>query len=541
MLKVLLKKQLMEVFRMYFYDAKKNQKRSTGGVIAYFALFFGIMIGFLGGLFTTLSSKLCGGLVSVGLNWLYFVIMAGISIVLGAFGSVFNTFSSLYLSKDNDLLFSMPIPPKYIIASRLLNVYLLGTMYSAMAFVPSLIVYWIKADTGFMNGLDIGFPEIICGIAMMFVISLIVLILSCILGFGVARISLKLKKKSFATVAASLLFMGAYYFFYFKAQSLITKLLENATVYGEKIQGSAYVIYLFGKAACGDFKALLIFLAAIAILTMLTWLLLKKTFLSTATATGKVDKKVYKEKTVKEKSLFSALLSKELSKFISSPNYMLNCGLGILFIPVCGIIILVKGNSVIEILQKAFQDYPGCIYIIFATLIIGLVSMNDLAAPSYSLEGKNIWILQSMPIPAKMVIRAKTAMHLILVGVPVIFTLVCGLIVIKAGVLLSLIIIALVLSYVAFSALLASYFGVRMANLSWTNEIIPVKQSTPVFISMFGGWGLTVAFAGIYMAVGYHLPATFYTGIWTVIFMASAIILGSKLSKKGAALFEELQ
>ena len=34
MLKVLLKKQLAEVFKSYFYDAKKNRMRSKGAVIA---------------------------------------------------------------------------------------------------------------------------------------------------------------------------------------------------------------------------------------------------------------------------------------------------------------------------------------------------------------------------------------------------------------------------------------------------------------------------------------------------------------------------
>ena len=35
---------------------------------------------------------------------LYFLIMGMIAIALGTFGSVFNTYSGLYLSKDNDLL-----------------------------------------------------------------------------------------------------------------------------------------------------------------------------------------------------------------------------------------------------------------------------------------------------------------------------------------------------------------------------------------------------------------------------------------------------
>ena len=33
MLKLLVKKQLMEIFRNYFYNPKTNKKRSTGAVI----------------------------------------------------------------------------------------------------------------------------------------------------------------------------------------------------------------------------------------------------------------------------------------------------------------------------------------------------------------------------------------------------------------------------------------------------------------------------------------------------------------------------
>ena len=55
MLKTLVKKQLMEIFRSYFYNAKTNKKRSTAGIIAYILLFAALMIG-LGGMFTGLSA-----------------------------------------------------------------------------------------------------------------------------------------------------------------------------------------------------------------------------------------------------------------------------------------------------------------------------------------------------------------------------------------------------------------------------------------------------------------------------------------------------
>ena len=158
MLKILVKKQLAEVFKRYFYDAKKNKMRSKWAVALWFVFFFVIMAGLLGGTFSFLAMTLCKGLASAGMGWLYFLLMSGIAIALGAFGSVFNTYSSLYLSKDNDLLLSMPIPVRTIIASRLINVYLMGTLYASIVLLPTLIVYWVMAG--------ITAARVICGIVL---------------------------------------------------------------------------------------------------------------------------------------------------------------------------------------------------------------------------------------------------------------------------------------------------------------------------------------------------------------------------------------
>ena len=126
MLKTLVKKQLMEIFRSYFYNAKTNKKRSTAGIIAYILFFAALMIGLIGGMFTGLSVSLCAPLTQAGMGWLYFALMSLLAIFLGAFGSVFNTYSGLYFAKDNDLLLSLPIPVRALMASRLLTVYLMG-------------------------------------------------------------------------------------------------------------------------------------------------------------------------------------------------------------------------------------------------------------------------------------------------------------------------------------------------------------------------------------------------------------------------------
>ena len=71
MLKTLLKKQMAEIFRNYFYDPKKNKMRSRGATIAYIVLYALLMVGLLGGIFALMAVGLCGPLVEGGMGWLY--------------------------------------------------------------------------------------------------------------------------------------------------------------------------------------------------------------------------------------------------------------------------------------------------------------------------------------------------------------------------------------------------------------------------------------------------------------------------------------
>ena len=58
MLRTLLKKQLSEIFRAYFVDQKKGAARNRGATIAFFVLFALLMVGVLGGIFTSMALNL---------------------------------------------------------------------------------------------------------------------------------------------------------------------------------------------------------------------------------------------------------------------------------------------------------------------------------------------------------------------------------------------------------------------------------------------------------------------------------------------------
>ena len=84
-------------------------------------------------------------------------LMGIVSVTLGVFGSVFNTFSTLYQAKDNDLFFAMPITERSVLTARLSGVYAMGLMYELFVLgsdmfsglptiIPSFIVLTIPMN-----------------------------------------------------------------------------------------------------------------------------------------------------------------------------------------------------------------------------------------------------------------------------------------------------------------------------------------------------------------------------------------------------------
>ena len=532
MLKILVKKQLAEIFRSYTYNAKKNKARSKGATAALIVTFVLVMVGLLGGMFTLLSLALCGPMAEAGMDWLYFTLMTLLAAFMGIFGSVFNTYSSLYLAKDNDLLLSMPIPVRTVMTARIVSVYLMGLMYSSVVYLPAMIVYWIVAG--------VTAPVVLGGLLLLALLSVFVLTLSCVLGWIIAKISQKLKNKSFITVLISLVFIGAYYFFYAKAQSLIQDLVTNAVYYGETIRDAAYPLYMLGSVAVGDGVAMAIVSAVVLAVFALVWYLIARSFLQIATSTGAVAKKEYREKTVRHKSADAALLGRELSRFTTSANYMLNCGLGILFLVAGAVALVWKGNDFLLLLSAVFVEKAEAVPVLLCAVVCLLVSMNDMAAPSVSLEGKSLWLAQSLPVTAWQVIRAKLRMHLLLTGIPVALCCVCIAIACPFTVAQTALVLAVTVLFTVFSALLCLFLGLKMPNLHWTSEITPIKQGGAVVLALLGGFAYAALLAGGFLAVGWRIGFMAYMCAFAGVTLAAGAVLFIWIRKRGCAVFAGL-
>ena len=529
---ILLKKQLYEIFRSYFYDAKKNKPRSKAATIGFFALYAVLMAGILGGMFAALGIVLCLPLTAGGYGWLYFTLVSVLAVLLGVFGSVFNTFSGLYQARDNDLLLSLPIPVRSILAARLLGVYLMGLMFSGVVLLPCVIVYWVMAEHSA--------AVIVGGLLLVLAVSLIVLVLSCVLGWVVAKISAKLKRKSFLTVLIALVFFGLYYTVCFRASDLLQDLMQHMDTLGDALQG-AYPLYLPGRMGEGDWLAMLLVLAVTLALCAAVYVVLDRTFIGIATATGAAARTVYKEKAVKAAGASSALLRREFGRFTSSPNYMLNCGLGTVMLPILGVVLLVKMNDILPVLQElAGSETSGFMATMLCAALCLVGTMNDMASSSVSLEGKNLWLAQSLPVTTWQVLRAKLLVQMLVTGLPMAVTSALVILALRPALPEAALLVVLPLLFVWLSAEFCLTLDLKRPNVVWTNEITVIKQRLTVLLAMLGGWLYAVAIAALYFLVGADMGAAWYLLAWSVLTAALALLLRGWLRRGGCRAFRAL-
>ena len=531
MIRALFKKQMMEVFSWVYFDRKNGKNLSKGGIIGYAALYL-FLFTFLGVFFFQMADTLCKPLSDAGFGWLYFALMGLIAVAMGVFGSVFNTYSSLYTVKDNDILLSLPVPPGKILMIRLLGVYLMGLMYELIIAVPTMIVYFISVKLTVLS--------VVFNIILPIILSILVLTLSCILGFFVAVISSKVKKKNIVTVILSLVFIAGYYYIYVRSYQIVQSILAAPEKVGNSVKGILYPFYQMGLGAEGNALSFLIFTLIVAVLFFVTYLVLSKSFLSIATANKGSAKKLYKEKSAKVSSIEKALFFKELRRFIGCSIYMLNCGLGIILMPIASVAVLIKGPALATALSGTLGEYADIIPLLAAAAVCMLTTMNDITSPSVSLEGKNIWLVQSFPIPAKKVLHAKIKLHFLLTVIPAVLLAVCVFIVFKISMPYAILIMAFILIFILLMALIGLVLNLKMPNLTWTDATVPVKQNLCVMLALFGGWAIILALGSIYLLVmEFITPLIFLIAVSIIAAVISALLL-RWVDTKGAKIFETL-
>ena len=102
-----------------------------------------------------------------------------------------------------------------------------------------------------------------------------------------------------------------------------------------------------------------------------------------------------------------------------------------------------------------------------------------------------------------------------------------------------LMIFLFVASYVWLMALIGLLLGIKMPVLTWTNEIMPIKQGAPVMITLFGGFVyMALLCAGFILLPGWILGFCGYMSCFVGANLFLTVWIWKWLHKKELPVFQ---
>ena len=324
------------------------------------------------------------------------------------------------------------------------------------------------------------------------------------------------------------------------ANKLLSKILANSGEYSAKIKGAAYPLYSIGRAATGDGLQLAFVATGTLIISLAVWLVLERTFIGIVTTKAGHTKRKNIIKAAKAQSQDAALLQKEFKRLAASAVYMLNCSLGTLIMIAMAVVCLVKGQYVVDMITKT-PGLPDGVLIIGACIAVcAAASMNDLTAPSISLEGKNLWIVRSLPVTSWQILRAKLRMHVILTLIPALILDIVMLVFVTPSLVDGVMMLLIPCLYVCLTAYIGLAVNLKMPKLDWTSEASVVKQSMGVLVALLSNFVYIIVLVVGYLLFGGFTGATMYLAISTALTAAAAVLFRIWLKRRGVQVFEAL-
>ena len=486
MIKILVKNRLRALIGSIATRTKNGvQKASVGKKIA-FALLYLFTLACFFSLSTSMAILIGKVLIPIGAEWLYFAIFILSTLTIIFVFSIFETKSELFDCKDNELLLSMPIKPRDIVAARVAVVLVYNYIEEIIIMLPCLIVYGIlSAD--------------VVGCIGIFIVSLFLPListsLSSFVGYAVARITKKLKRKNVVAVVICLIFLLVYMFGYDTLMDNLYAFLENAEASGSVANYPA--LYYIGSAATFDVYGMSIIIALSVLTFAIAYYLISKSYIKIVADNYSVSVN-YKSVKIKGRSPLASLISKEISKFFSSVTYMINAGFALVLQVVIGIIAIIKSDFITTLAESYFVDenvsdpMTAALPIVIAALIL-LPGMVMISASALSLEGKNLWIIKTLPISDKTLLLSKTLPHIILSVPSSVITSVLLIIATSASPEYWLFFILTPLVATVAFAILGTVINTAFPRFDFNNETQPIKQSLAVFIVLSVVMVLTVA------------------------------------------------
>ncbi|MBR5227388.1 MAG: ABC transporter permease [Clostridia bacterium] len=477
-------------------------------------------------------------LAKKGATFIVLAIMGATTVLLMLMNTIYKSQGMLFDSKDNNMLLSMPIEKKVILAERIIKLMLTQYIWGALFIIPATVVY-IKYE-----GLSVGI--LITTLVMLFFMPILPIVVGTILGYIVKIISSRFKNKNLIQIITSIIIFILFYVVFGKISEYIQNVTTMDTEIFEFLKKLYYPIGLYAECV---YKVDYIKLLQIIIINIIPFILFILFFsIEYFNIISKLSenhaKSNYVIKDVTCKSLFMTLLTKEAKRYFRSSIYLLNTITGPVMLLIASIFIAFKGldmNTLKNVEGMTDEMLSGLIAYIpmFIFLLVTFtVSMTNISASSISYEGKNIFTLKALPIKVKDIFNVKILFHCLIVLIPTIFAIVISSFVLKQSILSTLIMIVAAICQTVFFAIVGLVINLYMPKIS-TDDVSVVKQSASSFLSIIIGILVAVGIMVASLRIKVSSPFIFIGGV-SAIFVVLSTILYSHLKLVGEEKFRKI-
>ncbi|MDO5716157.1 MAG: hypothetical protein Q4P25_06220 [Tissierellia bacterium] len=160
-----------------------------------------------------------------------------------------------------------------------------------------------------------------------------------------------------------------------------------------------------------------------------------------------------------------------------------------------------------EVLKVKSKDH---IYV--HIFVAGLISISCTTSSSISLEGENIWILQTAPLSKKQIVDSKLALNITIHTVGLILSTMACLFRLHWRGAEAIVFLYTGVSYSLFTSIQGIYWNLRFPKFHWDYEVVVIKQSLPVFIT--GILNLLPVASPVVLHFLFHIPLV--NTLWVV-------------------------
>ena len=517
----LLKAQFLNQSGVNTFRYEKDKKKKNKVVIFAFAMSITVIM------MAVYCFIMAYGLGSIGLTAIIPGYAFAITSLIVILFTLFKASGTLFAFKDYDMLMALPVQTTTVITSRFLLMYGMNVLFCALVMLPMGTAYCLFAH-----------PQIlfyVMWVISIFVTPLVPMTIAASLGAIISAISSKFKHTNMVNIILSFVLTIGFMGVSMSAGTMsggqinIKQLASLGTMLTNKMNQLYPLTGIFEKAVCQYNISTFIFFIIISVIWYYVFVKIvsiKYKAINTG-LTSHQTKSNYKLQSLKVTSPFMALHQKEIKRFFSSYLYVLNVGMGAVLLLALSITCFIFGIDKLQQLM-GMPNIKGIMTNFAPFVMSGMLAMTCTTSVSLSLEGKNLWILLSVPIEAATIYRSKMAVNITLLLPISLLSSILMSFCLKPSIMSTVWMFVTPLAYVGLTSVWGIYINLKLPNFEWESEVTVIKQSMSSLLGIMGG----MLFGFIPMVILFILPGidrNLITGVITLLVIGITSLLYIKV------------